>query len=68
MRRRRPLTGVAYSQDLDLYSVPSPEYPNILAVAHGTSVRGHLQGETPRNGAHLRDVIIAVAYGYRAAK
>jgi hypothetical protein len=65
---KRVLTGVAYNQAADRYSVPLPASPELLAVALGEDVRAKLEGETPRNGAHLRDVIVSVAIGFRATR
>lgn len=68
MRVTRAATGVVYSQADDRFAVPLPSRPGRLAIALGDDVRAELAGELPRNGAHLRDVIISVAIGTRPAR
>lgn len=65
---KRVLTGVAYSQDHDRFSVPTVDSPEILAIALGEDVRAKLHGKLPRNGEQLRDVIVNVAIGFRAVR
>lgn len=67
MKRRIP-TGVAYNQAHDCFSVPVPDSPGVLALARGEAVRERLKGQLPRNGVHLRDVIVTLAYAWRAAR
>jgi hypothetical protein len=64
---KRPPTGVAYKQSMDQFSVPDPMDPGLVAIALGDDVRAKLEGQLPRNGAHLRDVILSVTKGFRAA-
>lgn len=68
MRVKRVPAGVVYSQADDRYGVPLPSRPDRLAIALGADVRALLEGELPRSGAHLRDVIISVAIGTRAVR
>jgi hypothetical protein len=65
---KRVLTGVAYSQEHDRFSVPTPADRDVLAIALGEDVRHKLQGKLSRNGSHLRDVIVEVAIGFRAVR
>ena len=65
---KRIPTGVAYTQAQDCFTVPTPDSPNVVAVARGADVREKLEGQLPRDGKHLRDVIVSVAIGFRAAR
>jgi hypothetical protein len=63
----RTPTGVAYRQSMDQFSVPDPMDSGLIAIALGEDVRAKLKGQLPRNGAHLRDVILSVTKGFRTA-
>lgn len=64
---KRVSTGVAYRQATDQFLVPDPMDPGLVAIALGADVRAKLEGQLPRNGAHLRDVIMSVTRGFRSA-
>jgi hypothetical protein len=64
---KRTPTGVSYKQAMDQFWVPDPSSPGLVAIAMGEDVRAKLEGQLPRDGAHLRDVILSVTKGFRTA-
>jgi hypothetical protein len=63
IKRKRVRTHVSYNSDADRFAVPVEEPGRLISFvsAPGELVRGALVGQLPRNGAHLRDVIMAVS-------